>query len=242
MGKARPAIASLVTAAALTLGALGAAPAGAQPKADPSPGTLPVATGKPTAPSVKGERSSSTAFLRGRKVTRIPLVSASGYNRTKAVAYAVKYGKHRNTHYRAYSSNDCTNFASQVMTAGGWKQAGRITYRRSDNRYWFYGPGAMWNTTSYSWTAAENWYWFAKKSHRTRLMSSVWDAAIGDVIQADWNHDGQIDHTMIVTKDTGRDLLVTYHTRNQVNTSLKKIIDRYRSHGAKYYAHRVGSD
>jgi hypothetical protein len=99
----------------------------------------------------------------------------------------------------------------------------------------------MWNTTSYSWTAAENWYWFAKKSHRTKLMSSVWDAAVGDVIQADWNHDGKIDHTMIVTKDTGRDLLMTYHTTNRVNYSLKKIIDHNRSRGSKYYAHRVGS-
>ncbi|WTX74638.1 amidase domain-containing protein [Streptomyces sp. NBC_00647] len=55
-----------------------------------------------------------------------PGVSAAyGYN--KMVAYADRYWDHHNDAYRTYG-NDCTNFISQAMLAGGWGPKGGRPY------------------------------------------------------------------------------------------------------------------
>lgn len=45
--------------------------------------------------------------------------TAFAYNRDKAVDYAEKYWSTRNSEYDSFD-NDCTNFASQVLKAGGY--------------------------------------------------------------------------------------------------------------------------
>ncbi|WP_128379214.1 amidase domain-containing protein [Streptomyces cavernae] len=177
----------------------------------------------------------------GRSTPMSPMVSvtpkAAGarYNYNKMVAYADKHWRNYNDAFRKYST-DCTNFISQVVYAGGWDPKGGALIDRKKNKYWFYGPTTLW--TSYTWAGAENWYWFAKKhSKRTKILGSIWHMGIADVLQADFNRDNTIDHTMVVTKLYRGIPYLTYHTSNTHNKSLKKIVADYS--GSWWYAHRT---
>lgn len=156
------------------------------------------------------------------------------YNYGKMVAYADKHWDRHNSAYRTYGT-DCTNFVSQALRAGGWGPRGAVAPRTS-NKFWFYGSSTL--TTSYSWAAAENWYWFAKKhSKRTKILNNVWKLAKADVLQADWGRDNNIDHTMIVTKKHRGTPYLTYHTSDTHNKSLKKLLSDHPR--AWWYAHRT---
>ncbi|MEV0259051.1 amidase domain-containing protein [Streptomyces sp. NPDC050732] len=162
-----------------------------------------------------------------------PAQALAGYSYDKMAAYANKYWKNNNDAYRRYG-NDCTNFISQAMRAGGWKYNGD---RRRHNSSWFYGSTST-IYTSYTWAGAENWYWFAKKwSKRTRILPYVQDLAKADVLQADFDRNNNINHTMIVTKGWRSNSYLSYHTPNVHNRSLKKILRKYPR--AWWYAHRT---
>lgn len=50
------------------------------------------------------------------------LVHAAGYNAQSAINYARQYANGRNPQYADYGNNDCSNFVSQCLTAGGLPQ------------------------------------------------------------------------------------------------------------------------
>ncbi|MEW1545190.1 amidase domain-containing protein [Streptomyces tsukubensis] len=160
---------------------------------------------------------------------------AAGYDYNKMVAYANKHWKNYNGDYRKYG-NDCTNFISQVMRAGGWGETGSVINRKK-NKVWFYGS-FKW-TTSYTWAGAENWYWFGiKHSKRTKSLGNVWDMGRADVLQIDFDGNNKIiDHTMVVTKLYRGNIYLTYHTNDTHNKSLAKILAE--NPRANYYAHRT---
>lgn len=161
----------------------------------------------------------------------------AGYNYGKIVAYADKYWKNPNKgSYRIYG-NDCTNFISQAMKAGGWDIIGPTDAgQRSNNKKWFYT--IFMERTSYTWAGAENWYWFAiKHSKRTKSLDNVYKLVSSDVLQADWDRNGNINHSMIVTKKYNGVPYLTYHTTNTHNKSLKKLVADHG--GAWWYAHRT---
>jgi hypothetical protein len=159
----------------------------------------------------------------------------AGYDYKQMAAYANKHWKNYNKNWREYD-NDCTNFISQAMSAGGWKMTSGGFLSRKDNKKWFYG--SMKSTTSYTWAGAENWYWFAQKhSKRTRHIRNVGDMGLGDVLQADFDRNGNINHTMIVTKRANSNSYLSYHTPSVHNRSLKKILAKYPK--AWWYAHRT---
>ncbi|WP_333764512.1 amidase domain-containing protein [Streptomyces sp. IBSBF 2390] len=162
--------------------------------------------------------------------------ATAAYSYNKMIAYADKYWDHHNSAYRTYGGNDCTNFLSQIMLAGGWKPAGGSIIQRTSNKYWFYGPTNIW--TSYTWGGAENWYWFAiKHSKRTKSLRNVYDLLASDVLQADWNRNNVVDHSMFVTKKYRGVPYLTYHTSDTHNKSVKKIISDHPH--TWWYAHRT---
>ncbi|MGW2302892.1 amidase domain-containing protein [Streptomyces sp. NPDC001809] len=159
----------------------------------------------------------------------------SDYDYTSMASYADRYWKRGNSGYRVYP-NDCTNFISQAMRAGGWGTTSGSATTRKDNKKWFYGSFTW--TTSYTWAGAENWYWFARKhSKRTKTLTNVWQMGKGDVLQADWKRDGTIDHSMIVTTRTFNEAYLTYHTPSTHNKKLSTIVAQYPR--AWWYAHRT---
>ncbi|MER5357204.1 amidase domain-containing protein [Streptomyces sp. NPDC002785] len=160
----------------------------------------------------------------------------AGYSYKKMVAYAEKYWSNPKSEYRTYGS-DCTNFVSQAMKAGGWAVVGPTDAgQRSNNKKWFYTIYV--DRTSYTWAGAENWYWFAKKhSGRTKILARTSQLQLADVLQADWTRNGVIDHTMIVTKVSGSEKYLTYHSKNTHNKKLSALLAQYPK--AYWYAHRT---
>ncbi|MFI7438661.1 amidase domain-containing protein [Nonomuraea indica] len=173
------------------------------------------------------------------------------YDYAAMEAYALQYWgpdtSDYNQDFRTYD-NDCTNFMSQIVLAGGWTEVGAypINDRTSNSNWWYNSLGTF--ATTYTWAGAHNWYFFAQQeSQRTSHIDNVYKALVTDIIQVDWSPtgapDGTLDHTMIVTdRDPGDDglaveLYLTYHTSNQKNKSLSRI--KAERPNTIWYAHRT---
>ena len=154
--------------------------------------------------------------------------AAASYNYPAMANYATTYWKNYNGAYRRMTQ-DCTNFISQAMYAGGW--AMKSGWYQSNSSWWYNSLNQ-----SYPWGGAENWYWFATGQGRTYILSNVWSMGLADVLQLDFDRDNIIDHTMLVTV-SGSQKYLTYHTTDTLNRSLSSIIASYPS--AWYYAHRT---
>ncbi|WP_329788522.1 amidase domain-containing protein [Lentzea sp. DG1S-22] len=187
----------------------------------------------------------------GAKFSGAPRVAGPPYDYSAMVNYAIRYAENYNPNYRAYG-NDCTNFVSQVMQAGGWDYVGGGILDRTDPDKWFYGggPGETF-LTSYTWAGAHNWGVFAQiHSQRTWGLSNVWLMDLADVLQVDWDHPAGdpgsiIDHTMVVTGRWGyqgdpfaQELYMTYHTNNRLHFPLSDIIAETNPEDI-WYAHRT---
>lgn len=129
------------------------------------------------------------------------------YDRLKAVQYADTWWNEYNPAYQKFE-NDCTNFISQCLRAGGAPVRGMPN--RSSG--WWYS-GKSW---SYSWAVAHALKLYLENSKmglRTRLVSSPEELLLGDVICYDFEGDGRYNHNTIVTaKDVYGMPLVNAHT------------------------------
>lgn len=85
-------------------------------------------------------------------------VLAGNYNRNAAVAYADQWAHGRNPAYREYAL-DCTNYASQVLRAGGYPMRGSGQLWEDTIRHWWF---VTWpvkrNSTTWSNTNWMNMY------------------------------------------------------------------------------------
>jgi hypothetical protein len=182
-------------------------------------------TGKQANPGVKGARAEGQVR------------TLAGYNYTAMVDYANRYWDYYNeSNYRTYS-NDCTNFISQIMYAGGWQFA-NTHLAQEDSRRWDYQWGGTW-ATSYTWAGAQNWYQFATGSGRTYILSTASELLLADVLQMDFDKNYNINHTMIVTHTSGTEKYLTYHTSDTHNKSLTSILQAYPAATTWYYGHRT---
>lgn len=154
-------------------------------------------------------------------------------NRSAIVSYAYKYWSTYNSAYRKFSS-DCTNFVSQAVRAGSWNF--RTGWYRSDSAWWYDKYGIQ----SWTWAGANNWFQFTKKRPRGYIARYFSDMQPGDILQADLNRDGTIDHSMIVTKkDSSGTIYLTYHTNNTKDKSINSVRSSYPN--ALYYGWRLYS-
>lgn len=146
-----------------------------------------------------------------------PSSSLIPYDRQAARDYAYQWWNKRNNEQYGYYSRvsggcyscwyDCTDFASQVMKAGGlveWK----------NTNYWYYSD----KKPSYSWGVANSLYKHLK--FRAKPVLSMFDLKIGDVVQADLDGDGDIDHSAVVTKVTPTEVYITQHTTDKKDNPL----------------------
>jgi hypothetical protein len=150
--------------------------------------------------------------------------AAASYARTWALTTNSTYGRF---------SNDCTNFVSQSMDAGGWTHltgSDICDDRKSDSVWWFRSGGCeytacpwSWCPTlksinaSYTWGGAHNFYNFVRSSGRGTAAGHVMDLSEGDVLQMDFSGSGHIGHTMVVTSKTAGNLFLSYHTSDHLN-------------------------
>jgi hypothetical protein len=131
------------------------------------------------------------------------------YNRLKAVQYAERWWNTYNPAYQKFE-NDCTNFISQCLHAGGAPMRG---YPNRGSGWWYRN-----NNWSYSWSVAHALRLYlgnSKSGLRTREVSSPDQLLLGDVICYDFEGDGRYNHNTIVTgKDAFGMPLVNAHTYN----------------------------
>lgn len=109
-------------------------------------------------------------------------VSASNYNRTAAVGYADHYCSDANPAYYCPDWNDCMNFSSQVLHAGGLPEIGWWEW---DVNHWFFN-GCDWLQHSNTWSVPA---WFDNHAEQTPSryqQLSVYSLSPGDVILFDW--------------------------------------------------------
>lgn len=142
----------------------------------------------------------------------------NGYDPIKARDYAYKWwDKRNNDKYPYYSRvsggcydcwNDCTNFVSQAIFEAGIKE------QRTGGTYWYYSD----KKPSYAWGVANSFYGhFKTRAEQTR---DYWDLEVGDVVNADFDHDGDIEHSAIVTRVDHSGVYVTQHTTDKKDAPL----------------------
>lgn len=193
-----------------------------------------LAVNQPATPAVRTAAAEPAAKAAATTwpVKRVAKTSTT-YNYKAMAAYAEKYWKNYNTAYRKFNEagGDCTNFVSQALRAGGWKNDSGTA---SDYRNWWYDTSAQTD----SWVGANEWSWFALSSKRTTNLANVYQAEVGDVVQMDFDRDGSKDHTMMVTYRSSDGVpYLTYHSNNTYRKSLASIVASYPR--SLYYAYRT---
>lgn len=138
------------------------------------------------------------------KTKIIPYAANFSYNKNAAISYAKTYGPNFNRNYNYYTS-DCTNFASQVLLAGGAPK------------------NSTWQPYTASWTAAHNFttYWYSRSNsqYATGSFNTLTaNCSAGDFIIGDWEKDGRYNHVAFVVASGSKtsagyyDLTIAQHT------------------------------
>lgn len=151
------------------------------------------------------------------------------YDRDAAVQYALAYALNPNPSYVYFEGNDCTNFISQCLRAGGAKNDFNNTHP------WWYNSGQ----TSICWAVAASLFWYIRTRSDRNLFGikaqtfyiNDYDTyaskiegrvVLGDLIQYR-NTKGIIQHSTIITAfDKKGEPLVSQHTRNGKNLTWRK--------------------
>jgi hypothetical protein len=187
------------------------------------------------------------------------------YNANFAATYAVNnhnvaYGSGQGQNPFGDFTNNCANFVSQSIVAGltgkttpsdVFAQRYNFTADRDYSLSWYY-------ISAYdrrpAWTGAKNLYQYAKSNksthkglHFTYVTNDSpnyrmnYDLIIaGDVIFADWESDGTVDHVMIVTK-VYSSLSSSYigYDRIRVTSQSNNVTDRGLEDISKQYNYKV---
>ncbi len=152
-------------------------------------------------------RSGRTAAINPGK-GQVSAAATYVFDPNAAAKYAVKWAKSFNPDY-SKQDNDCTNFVSQALQAGGWKindgvdpddkvnWSPNLTGPRGPSKTWSVAPWLMEYTvkTSKRGTALG-------RAEIDNDWNSLWTLLNGDIIFPDWGPngtDGAVDHVMIVT-------------------------------------------
>ncbi|MFI7010828.1 amidase domain-containing protein [Streptomyces sp. NPDC050145] len=169
-----------------------------------------------------------------------PLAS---YDYSAMVDFATKYAEPEPEDNVPYDrdENDCTNFVSQALAAGGWER--ELGWYRSDSVWWY--TGAPWPLPphSYTWGGAPNWQRFARdESKRVYELSGPSSLGIADVVQFEifgYSDPGQPGHTMMVTDFTSDWMpKMSYHTTDTLNRPLSEILAQHNT-GEKFWYFRT---
>lgn len=192
-----------------------------------------------------------------------PNTPLDGYNAFNAVNYAATWwNKTNNTSYGYYAVyhghpsptnnnmwsggtgndqrtwNDCTNFVSQCLKAGGAQTKHNILFPINNPANWHYCD--FWsNKPSHSWGGAHSFY--SHWSNRVGMRLSPKMAKVGDPCSLDLSGDGVMNHTIIIVSEGPSLSEIKYacHTIDQYaqyGKSLQTVCNAY----DKVYVYSVG--
>ena len=175
------------------------------------------------------------------------------YNRAAAVRYARLHVKSRNPNFpEPHNRNDCTNFVSQALLAGGWTMVGGTEWDYNNNDVWWYGRVKKADHESgfghvverikdivrddisdderfrYSqtWSGADNFARFLRASGRASEVSGPDKLQPGDILQLRRKSDGNMQHTMFVIERVGGELLYAQHTNDNTYSYKSYLLGR----------------
>lgn len=154
------------------------------------------------------------------------------YNRESALNYALTYATTPNPNYPYFQGDDCTNFTSQCLKAGGAKNHYHPTHP------WWFANGNW----SICWSVAGSFYWYIRVCTQENIsgiraktifqntseplrqdIQSIIE--LGDIIQYA-QADGFIRHSAIITAfettSQGKQPLISQHSSNLMNISWVK--------------------
>lgn len=196
-----------------------------------------------------GEAASAVDAYQSYSGTWAAQYATNNYSR----AYGSSAGQNPFTDYNwVPNGGNCTNFVSQAIIGGLAKKssASEVFARRYDfdsdagSQYsWYFHSDA---DRSPSFTGAHKLFEYAKSNkstykglHFSFVTKDTLQVAldynavkVGDVVFADWQHDGTIDHSMLVTAyDTSKSgynrIRLTYQTANTTNKGLGDLNAQY---------------
>jgi hypothetical protein len=149
------------------------------------------------------------------------------FNHQAAVAYARRWAQSANPQYPPFGE-DCTNFVSQAMLAGGWTMVGGDWFDDMFNRMydsvWWYGQTLPVFRASYTWSGAPNFARWIVASQRGVRAKNPMELQPGDVLQIRVKATGVIGHSMVVTGKRGTDLLLSAHSNPRLDKSFHEIV------------------
>ncbi|MGM9574639.1 MAG: amidase domain-containing protein, partial [Oscillospiraceae bacterium] len=164
-----------------------------------------------------------------------------GYDGNAAAAYAIKWAYIRNPNFYSYGQ-DCTNFVSQCLFAGGFKMDDSWHSYRELTTTWFGNPKAwLINQYRYDWDITESWR-LAKKQYELLVNSSYCNMVVtiqskngvvmaaykggilpGDILYFE-NETKGIYHATIVTKVEDGEIYYAGHTSSRAGHPLSSTI------------------
>ncbi|WP_432115010.1 amidase domain-containing protein [Streptomyces sp. S1] len=202
----------------------------AGPAAINAPSTDPVDEGEAPVPPQEAGEPAGTAEP---DQPQTKFSALAGYDYGAMAKYAEKYWKNYNPSYRTFNGvgGDCTNFISQSLRAGGWKND--TGWYKSYENWWYNSANQTW-----SWTGVDYWASFARHSKRAYNLTNVYHMGVGDILQMDFNGNGSKDHSMITTYRSSSGVpYLTYHSNNTYRKSVASIVAA--NPRATYYAFRT---
>ncbi len=128
-----------------------------------------------------------------------------------------------------YYDDNCTNFESQAMYAGGLPLVGASSPFLYDTSVWTWNLSGI-LSASRTWSYAPSNYTFMKDHSNTfTVMDNIWHAWQSSLLYVDWTSDGTIDHVMIVVgvlvSDSGTvDPIIDQKTNNRYQITLHQSI------------------
>lgn len=142
----------------------------------------------------------------------------ASFNKANAIDYASKYATSPNASSWGYmDGKDCTNFASQILIAGGKNQV--VT--NNENTGWWHKANSGKHTYSLSWQRADSFAKYKGVSYKTTNNTAFsYELKKGNFIGLDYHSDGKWDHIGFVTNKATEttkgayDYKVAQHSRN----------------------------
>jgi hypothetical protein len=172
------------------------------------------------------DRKAELAYVK-RYVGKLGSSSTSGYNRKYQISESANPIKQIEGLWNpAAALDDCTNFVSQALHAGGWRETKDWRYEKVRAEPLLYGGAYIFGGASPAWENVNKLVSFAVRSGRAKIVP-VSKAQKGDIIVADWGggkpgtpafHGS---HSMIVTGHTrAGNPLIASHGSNRYNFPL----------------------
>lgn len=165
--------------------------------------------------------------------------AGASYDRYKAGQYIEAHIYSYNPTYHDFTNRDCTNFASQVLLAGGWTETGKYSYWSNDAWYYDGYPQPLYSS---SWSVVGNLYNFMSRHPERATPLSVSRPyntryGVGDIIQIDYHDangnlvpDGNWDHTFVVQGvivGGDDDLYLAAHDQDQDHKRVTSLKSQY---------------